>query len=118
MKKSLKKFKLPLDWATNPNLCDGRMQQDTPYNILPSNPNIKPKATLGEQAFLFATPKLWNVLPGYIRESISIDTFKGKLKTHLFKSFSILYIYYHLIFHYYYYYYYCFFPMVHLNIFI
>ena len=86
MKKSLKKFKLPLDWATNPNLGDGRMQQDTPYNILPSYPNVKPKATLSEQVSLFATPKLWNVLPGYIRGSISIDTFKRKLKTHLFKK--------------------------------
>ena len=84
--KGLKKFKLPLDWATSPNHFDGRMQQDTLYNILPSYPNVKPKATLGEQAFLFATPKLWNVLPGYIRESISIDTFKRKLKTHLFKK--------------------------------
>ena len=55
MKKSLKKFKLPLDWATNPNLCDGRMQQDTLYNILPSYPNVKPKVTLSEQVFLFAT---------------------------------------------------------------
>ena len=86
MKKSLKKFKLPLDWEMNPNLCDGRMQQDTLYNILPSYLNVKPKATLGEQAFLFATPKLWNVLPGYIREYISIDTFKRKLKTHLSKK--------------------------------
>ena len=84
--KGLKKFKLPLDWATSPNLFDGRMQQDTLYNILPSYPNVKPKATLSEQAFLFATPKLWNVLPGYIREYISIDTFKRKLKTQLFKK--------------------------------
>ena len=90
MKKSLKKFKLPLDWATNPNLCDGRMQQDTPYNILPCYTNVKPKATLSEQVFLFATRKLWNVLPGYIRESISIDTLKRKLKTHLFLK-NILY---------------------------
>ena len=45
--KGLKKFKLPLDWATNPNLFDGRMQQDILYNILPSYPNVKPEATLG-----------------------------------------------------------------------
>ena len=32
--------------------------------------NVKPKATLGGGAFLFAAPKLWNVLPRYIRESI------------------------------------------------
>ena len=48
--------------------------------------NIKPKATLGERAFLFAAPKLWNAVPRVIRESISIDTFKRKLKTHVFKK--------------------------------
>ena len=48
--------------------------------------NVKPKATLGERAFLFAAPKLWNAVPRFIRESISIDTFKRKLKTHLFKK--------------------------------
>ena len=67
--------------------------RDCRYNLrsssdstLPSYPNVKPKATLGERAFLFAAPKLWNVLPRYIRESISIDTFKRVLKTHLFKK--------------------------------
>ena len=52
--------------------------------------NVKPNATLGERAFLFAAPKLWNAVPRFIRESISIDTFKRKLKTYLFKK-SILY---------------------------
>ena len=40
-------------------------------STLLSYPNVKPKATLGERTFLFAAPKLWNVLPRYIRESIS-----------------------------------------------
>ena len=31
-------------------------------------------------------PKLWNAVPRFIRESISVDTFKRKLKTHLFKK--------------------------------
>ena len=29
-------------------------------STLLSYPNIKPKATLGERAFVFAAPKLWN----------------------------------------------------------
>ena len=44
------------------------------YNLRSSNdstllsyPNIKPKATLGERNFVFAAPKLWNVLPRLIR---------------------------------------------------
>ena len=63
------------------------------YNLRSSNDstllsylNIKPKATLGERAFVFAAPKLWNVLPRLIRESTSVDTFKRKLKTHLFEK--------------------------------
>ena len=51
-----------------------------------SYPNIKPKATLGERAFVFAAPKLWNALPRFIRESTSIDTFKRKLKPRLFEK--------------------------------
>ena len=38
--------------------------------------NIKPKATLGEWAFVFAATKLWNALPRFIRETNSIDSFK------------------------------------------
>ena len=63
------------------------------YNLRSSNdstllsyPNIKPKATLGERVFVFAAPKLWNALPRLIRESTSIGTFKGKLKTRLFEK--------------------------------
>jgi len=63
------------------------------YNLRSSNdstllsyPNIKPKATLGERAFVFAAPKFWNALPRLIRESTSVDSFKRKLKTHLFEK--------------------------------
>ena len=63
------------------------------YNLRSSNdttllsyPNIKPKGTLGERAFVFAAPKLWNALPRLIGESTSIDSFKRKLKTHLFEN--------------------------------
>ena len=52
-------------------------------STLRSYPNIKPKGSLGERAFVFAAPKLWNALPRLIRESTSIDTFKRMLKTHL-----------------------------------
>ena len=55
-------------------------------STLLSYPNVKPKATLGEWAFLFAAPKIWNAVPRFIRESISVGTFKRKLKTHLFKK--------------------------------
>ena len=51
-----------------------------------SYPSFKSKATLGDRAFMFAAPKLWNNLPRDIRESSSINSFKSKLKTFLFKK--------------------------------
>ena len=47
---------------------------------------IKLKAAVGELAFVFAPPKLWHTLPGFIREINSIDSFKRKLKTYLFEK--------------------------------
>ena len=51
-----------------------------------SFPNIKPKATLIEQAVVFAAPKLWNALLRFIRETNSIDSFKRQFKTYLFEK--------------------------------
>ena len=46
------------------------------------------KKTLGDCVFCAAAPKLWNNLPNNIRNtcSESIDIFKSKLKTYLFKK--------------------------------
>ena len=41
--------------------------------------------TYGGRAFSFYAPKLWNSLPNHVRESRSIDVFKRKLKTFLYK---------------------------------
>ena len=35
---------------------------------------------------MFTAPKLWNNLPRDIRESSSVNSFKSKLKTFLFKK--------------------------------
>ena len=43
------------------------------------------RQTLGDGAFLFAAPNLWNDLPREIREFTSADNFKTKLKTFLFE---------------------------------
>ena len=42
-------------------------------------------STYGNRAFPVAAPKLWNNMPVNIRTTISIDSFKRKLKTHLFQ---------------------------------
>lgn len=40
--------------------------------------------TKGDQAFSVAAPKQWNALPVAVRSSPTLDTFKSRLKTHLF----------------------------------
>lgn len=42
------------------------------------------KKTVGERAFFFRAPILWNRLPQEIRQACSVEVFKAKLKTHLF----------------------------------
>ena len=44
------------------------------------------KATLGDRSFTCAAPKLWNELPLDIRSARTVNIFKAKLKTHLFRS--------------------------------
>ena len=51
-----------------------------------SHPSRKSRVTLGDWAFLYAAPNLWNNLPPCIRQSSSLNVFKCKLKTHLFTS--------------------------------
>jgi hypothetical protein len=41
--------------------------------------------TYGDRAYCHAAPTLWNSLPLAIRTSQSVDMFKGRLKTYLFK---------------------------------
>ena len=45
-------------------------------------PQVRTK--FGERAFCYYAPKIWNSLPKDIRSSKSIDTFKKKVKSHLF----------------------------------
>ena len=50
---------------------------------------IIPKSRLvlyGDRAFSVAGPILWNNLPNNLRTCESLDSFKGMLKTHLFKE--------------------------------
>ena len=59
-----------------------RRSSDT---LLLKQPAFISKATLGDRSFTWAAPKLWNVLPFEVRDSKSLDIFKSKLKTHLFR---------------------------------
>ena len=53
--------------------------------ILLEYPPIRHSNTHGSRSFSFAAPTEWNILPPYIRNTLSLDTFKKLLKTHLYK---------------------------------
>ena len=47
----------------------------------------KPKINLksyGERALPFQSAEVWNHLPPYVQNSVSLDSFKSNVKTHLF----------------------------------
>ena len=53
---------------------------------LPSLQTYVSKSSYGDRAFIACSAKLWNNLPEAIRTSASVEIFKGRLKTHLFKK--------------------------------
>ena len=40
----------------------------------------------GDKSFAFAAPTLWNNLPRHCRDADTLECFKSRLKTHLFKQ--------------------------------
>ena len=43
------------------------------------------KTQFGERSFAIAGQKVWNSLPNIVKNAESVETFKSRLKTHLFK---------------------------------
>ena len=73
-------------------LCDLIQIRELPnYNLRRSNeifltvPSHESPNSIGDRAFKFAAPKLWNRLPKEIRHLDSLDNFKKQLKTYLFR---------------------------------
>ena len=58
------------------------MRSENKYELYKPRYN---KERFGRRSFAIAAPTLWNRLPMDIRKAPSVDTFKSKLKTHLFK---------------------------------
>ena len=53
-----------------------------------SNLLVQPKANIksyGDWAFNIAAPRQWNTLPNHITDCDTVEGFKKRLKTHLFK---------------------------------
>jgi hypothetical protein len=61
-----------------------RTLRSSEQNLL-IEPHMRLK-TIGDRAFSASAPRLWNKLPESLRSCAALDTFKGLLKTHLFKE--------------------------------
>ena len=59
--------------------------------VLLQPPRIKTLRTLGDRSFTVAAPALWNSLPNAVRCAQSVQSFKDRLKTHLFRQAFDLY---------------------------
>ena len=59
-----------------------RLRSSQDHTLL-KYPSGKSKFTLGDRAFMYAAPKLWNNLPLFVRKSATVNEFKTRLKTHL-----------------------------------
>ena len=57
--------------------------------LLLDHPKGKMLTTLGARSFSAAAPKLWNGLPMELRQATSLDSFKSRLKTYLFKKYFL-----------------------------
>ena len=55
--------------------------------LLLDHPKGKMLTTLGARSFSAAAPKLWNELPVELRQATSLNSFKSRLKTYLFKKY-------------------------------
>ena len=64
--------------------CPPRNLRSSKENTLvPPECNLK---SAGERAFYFLAPSIWNALPSYIRNQHTLEDFKARLKTHLFRQ--------------------------------
>ena len=69
----------------------GRYNLRSNTSLILNYSKCKSLVTLGDRSFHVAAPKLWNDLPSYIRNILSLDSFKRAVKTYLFrKAFQIL----------------------------
>ena len=66
----------------------GYATRSTKKNLLVV-PFVKNK-TFADRSFSVAGPRLWNALPEIVKTAPSVDTFKTRLKTHLFTKTFLL----------------------------
>ena len=64
--------------------------QDADFNCDFDERLFYPNLNYGRRAFSYYAPRLWNILPMYLREIPTVILFKKKLKTYLWQSFDDL----------------------------
>ena len=62
--------------------CDRKLRSSSAFLLKQNKWNLK---SYGFRTFTVAAPFLWNSLPLEVKSSPSLNIFKSKLKTHLFK---------------------------------
>ena len=59
-----------------------------PLEMILATDTLKPLTSYGKRAFTYDAPRCWNALPRELRVCPLLETFKAKLKTFFFSSFS------------------------------
>ena len=59
-----------------------------PLEMILATDTLKPLTSYGKRAFTYDAPRCWNALPRELRVCPLLETFKAKLKTYFFSSFS------------------------------
>lgn len=75
---------LYLSELLEPYIPNRHLRTSTKKLLIVPKCNLK---TYGYRAFSHRAPTLWNALPDDIRQVELLETFKSKLKTHLFRQF-------------------------------
>ena len=75
---------LYLSELLRPHIPDRNLRSSKKKLLIVPKCNLK---TYGRRAFSHRAPTLWNALPDDIRQVELLETFKSKLKTHLFRQF-------------------------------
>ena len=71
-------------YIVNQSICDGAsvgLRSASSADLAVPQTRLQ---TVGDRAFSLAAPKTWNSLPSEVTPSVTLSTFKQKLKTYLF----------------------------------
>ena len=71
-----------------PTPLASKIQLSSPLDMLVDTSRFYPTSAFGRRAFSYSAPRCWNALPRPLRVIPCLETFKARLKHHLFNNFS------------------------------